>query len=117
MMQQVVSHPILLIEGLVLSLEVKWYMSLENGEGGLPGMKGGAWYENTVFIVWGLSGLEEADQVSDEEASSGNQQEQQVAAPAREQQLKIHPLKFLVGMMQQMVSHPILLIEGLVLSL
>ena len=75
-----VSHPILLIEGLVLSLEVKWYMSLENGEGGLPGMKGGAWYENTVFIVWGLSGLEEADQVSDEEASSGNQQEQQVAA-------------------------------------
>ena len=78
-----VSHPILLVEGLVLSLDVKWYMSLENGEGGLPGMKGGAWYENTVFIVWGLSGLEEADQVSDEEASSGNQQEQQVAAPAR----------------------------------
>ena len=46
-------------------------------------MKGGAWYENTVFIVWGLSGLEAADQVSDEVASSGNPQEQQVAAPAR----------------------------------
>ena len=26
-----VSHPILLIEGLVLSLDVKWYMSLEGG--------------------------------------------------------------------------------------
>ena len=42
-------------------------MSLEWG-GGLPGMKGGAWYENTVFIVWGLSGLEaDADEVSDQE--------------------------------------------------
>ena len=31
-------------------------------------MKGGAWYENTVFIVWGLSGLEaDADEVSDQE--------------------------------------------------
>ena len=30
-------------------------------------MKGGAGYENTVFIVWGLSGVEAADQVSDEE--------------------------------------------------
>ena len=28
-------------------------------------MKGGAWYENTIFTVWGLSGLEAADQVSD----------------------------------------------------
>ena len=31
-------------------------------------MKGGAWYENTIFIVWGLSGLEaDADEVSDQE--------------------------------------------------
>ena len=28
-------------------------------------MKGGAWYENTIFIVWGLSGLEAADQDGD----------------------------------------------------
>ena len=71
-----VSHPILLIEGLVLSLDVKWYMSLENGEGGLPGMKGGAWYENTVFIVWGLSGLEAADQVSDAADQVSDEEEQ-----------------------------------------
>ena len=62
-----VSHPILLIEKLILSLEIKRYMSLEWG-GGLPGMKGGAWYENTVSIVWGLSGLEaDVDEVSDQE--------------------------------------------------
>ena len=31
-------------------------------------MKGGAWYDHTVFIVWGLSGEEaDAKEVSDQE--------------------------------------------------
>ena len=77
-------------------------------------MKGGAWYENTVFIVWGLSGLEAADLMKWQAVAISRSSKWQHQL---EQQLKIHPLKILIGMIQQMVSHPILLIEGLVLSL
>ena len=34
-------------------------------------MKGGAWYDNTVFIVWGLSGKEaDAKEVSEQKKQS-----------------------------------------------